>query len=107
MNASFYICITGKKRYANNWWQGPIRVSKNKPSLKENEVAVKLEIEIPNEVFEEPVFEAKFKLPKITKQIPETAVIETAVAEELTKRMGFRVKLSMEGPDDADTTKTN
>jgi hypothetical protein len=98
VKATIWLRIEGKKKGAN-WWPGEVKASKSKLSTSNKEITIKLELEIPNEVFEEPVFEAKFTLPKTTRQLPTSQEIAKEVGAELTKRMGFRVKLDM-GPSD-------
>lgn len=97
MKADFYVKISGKKRYAN-WSLGHVQAFKTKPATDEQEVAVKFSIDIPDEVFDEPIYEAKLTLPKITRQLPEVSEITKALQTEMSKKLGFKVKIDIVPP---------
>lgn len=94
MKASVWLKIEAKKKYGT-WAQGHISAFKTKPTTSDNEVAFKIEIEIPDAIFEEPVYEVKLKLPDVTKKFPEISEVKSHLQAELTKKMGFRVKIDM------------
>lgn len=94
MIATIWLKIGAKKKYGK-WQVGQVHAFKLKPDTRDTEVAFKLTLDIPDEIFEEPVYEAKLSLPKVTRQFPESTEVLRQVEEQLTKRMGFRVKLEM------------
>lgn len=94
MEATVWIKVAAKKRY-QSWYSGTIHASKTKPTTQDNEVAVRIILDIPDSIFEEPVFEAKFKIPETKRILPDTTEIAKHVGAELSKHMGFRVKLDM------------
>jgi hypothetical protein len=101
MEAVVWLRIEGKKgRYGTPWVPGTIAVAKSKPSPRDNEVAVKITLEIPDAVFDEPVFEAKLKLPETTRNFPEKTEIAQHLGAALSEKMGFRVKVDMSGPNE-------
>ena len=97
MKAEVWLKIQGKKTYGR-WSVGPVSCSKSKPCTLDKEVAIKLTIEIPDEVFEEPVYEAKVEMPKVTRKLPETVEIARGVGEALSQQLGFKVNVSMSEP---------
>lgn len=99
MISEVWLKIAAKKRYTA-WVPGTVQAFKTKPTVNDKEIAVKITIEIPDEVFEEPVYEAKVILPKITRQLPEKIEIANAVQKELSKHLGFKVKLEMNEPEE-------
>lgn len=101
MTVQIWIKVAATKK-PWGWKTGPVQAFKVKPSTKGNEIALRLEIEIPDEVFEEPIFEAKLVLPKTSRKLPEMTEISKAVGAELSKQMGFRVKLDIPPYDNAE-----
>lgn len=101
MNATVWLKISAKQiSYGQqpNFRCGTVHASKSKPDTKENEIAVKLELDIPNAIFSEPVYEAKLKLPNVSRQLPEVSEVTKEVQNALSERLGFKVKLTMEEP---------
>lgn len=94
MEATVWIKIRARK-WGISWHQSTTTASKSKPDTKDDEIAVKVIINIPDEVFEEPVYEARVTLPKTTRQFPEKAEVAKEVGEALTKKMGFKVRVEM------------
>lgn len=74
MQAVVWLKVAGKKQYSN-WRAGTITASKTKPNTSDREIAIKFTIDIPDEVFEEPVYEAEIKMPKVTRKLPEITEI--------------------------------
>lgn len=94
MKTDVWLKIEGKKRY-NNWGPGHVQAFKTKPACNDNEIAVKPNIEIPDTVFEEPVFECRLKLPDVKKELPEMSEVLRGTEKILSDKIGFRVRLSM------------
>lgn len=65
MKANFYLIIEGKRKsnYANDRRLGTIRVSKGKPSTGADEIALSLNLDIPDALFAKPTLEASIKVP--------------------------------------------
>ena len=58
MKTSCYLIISGKESpYGGRINPGPIRLTKNKPSTKGNEVAIKVNIDLPDALFTKPAME--------------------------------------------------
>lgn len=92
MQLSQYIVIkrTGSgysKRYSS-------RLTKGSPALLASEIAIKLEVEIPDEIFDKPALQAKVTVPKeaVSKPVIEASVIDN-VEEIIKQNTGFEVKL--------------
>lgn len=94
MTAVVWVKIAARKKY-NSWHTGQVQAYKTKPETADNEVAIKVILEIPDEVFNDPVYEVKVALPKITRQMPESTEIAKHVGDSLTKKLGFRVRIEM------------
>ena len=94
MIAIVWIKVEGKKRYSS-WVAGLVQAFKTKPDTKENEIAVKLTLEIPDAIFEEPVFEANIKLPAVVRNLPERTEIARNVSAALSKELGYKVKIEI------------
>lgn len=91
MNISQYIII--KKR--NKWSYGS-RMTKESPSLASNEIAVKVSLELPDEIFDKPTFQAQIKVPKeaVSRPIIDAEVIDN-VESIIKQNTGFEVKLEI------------
>jgi hypothetical protein len=96
MNADIWIVIRGRKYGYQSWALGSIRATKKKPAIASNEIAIRLKLEIPNAVFDEPVFEASISLPEPSINMPNKAEIADGISEAMSRNMGFKVKVSME-----------
>lgn len=94
MQSIIWLKIEATKRY-NKWATGGVHAYKSKPDTRDNEIAVKLTLEIPDEIFEEPVYEARLVMPKITRQLPEMSEVMRNTEKALSEKMGFKVKLEM------------
>lgn len=94
MKTEVWLKIEGKKHYGN-WRAGNIQAYKTKPSTSDREITVKVILEIPDEVFEEPVYEVSMKLPKPTHSVPNMSEVSKSVEKELSKQMGFKVKIEI------------
>jgi hypothetical protein len=73
---------------------GKIRTTRSRPDLKWNEVAVKVSIEIPNEMFQRPTVSAMIKIDKAPKVDIDATTINNI--EEILKQQGINVKLTIE-----------
>lgn len=94
MQVEVWLKIEARKRY-QRWQTGAIHAFKTKPTTSDSEIAIKINIEIPDEVFEEPVYEAKLVIPKVTRKMPESSEVMKRVGDELSKQFGFKVRLDI------------
>jgi len=94
MNTIVWLRIEGKKNYGR-WVAGAVSSFKSKPETSDREIAFKLNLEIPDSVFEEPIFEASLKLPENFKSFPDMTEIQKNISSELSKQTGFKVKVSL------------
>ena len=92
MLCDFWVQVTAKKRYGS-WSKSKVAAFSKKPTTDENQVGVKITIDIPDEVFNEPTFEATIKLPKTVKILPMTTEVAKSISDTLHKETGFRVKV--------------
>lgn len=94
MQISQYIVIkkTGT-RYSSRYSS---RLTKGSPALDSNEIAVKVSIEVPDEIFDKPALSAKITVPKeaVSKPVIEAAVIDN-VQEIIKQQTGFAVTLEV------------
>lgn len=97
MNLSCWLIVQGVRKY--NWdtirKPGQVRVTKTKPNTGRDEIAVRLEIEIPDSLFDKPTLEAQIQVPEGEAR---SATITTEVADNLAevirRETGLTVRLS-------------
>jgi len=94
MEANFWIKIIAKKRYGRTQFARADAFAK-KPTINEDEIALKISMTIPDEVFEEPVFEAKFVIPRAVKNVPEMLNVAKQVGDAMSKQTGFKINVSI------------
>lgn len=77
------------------------RLTKGSPALAANEVAVKVTIELPDEIFEKPSLQANIVVPKeaVSKPVIEASVIDN-VEQIIKQNTGFEVRLEVVDKDD-------
>jgi hypothetical protein len=98
METSVWLKVEGKERYGRVV-AGPVHAFKTKPGVGPKEIAVRLTLEIPDSVFEEPVFEAKATLPDVKRSVPIRAEVAANVAKALSDNMGFKVRVEIPAPE--------
>lgn len=95
MRISNYIVVKANKRYGRVHSVSS-RLTKNRPSLEANEIAVKVNLELPDELFDKPQLEATVKVPKEAVSAP---VIDAEVVDNVEQiildQTGFHVKLEV------------
>lgn len=84
-----------------NRWKYSSRLTRGSPALASNEIAVKISIEVPEEIFDKPTLEAKISVPKeaITRPVIEASVIDN-VEQIIKQNTGFEVKLEVVEKDE-------
>lgn len=97
MKAEFWIKVKGKKNWNGTWAQGQIQVSKSKPSTLPNEVAVKIDLDLPDGLFAAPELRASIKIPADRVNRPAIdAEVQQNIADILMKKTGLEVRVSYE-----------
>lgn len=78
-----------------------LRVTKTAPALDFNEIAVRLSIELPDELFSKPRLEATINVPKeaVSAPVIEAGVIDN-VQDIIKQSTGFEVKLNLVAVED-------
>lgn len=94
MLTEVWLKIKGKKKW-QSWTASSISAFKKKPDTAEDEVALKLTLEIPDSLFEQPVFEAKIALPNIKPALPDKSEIASHIEKTMNKKFGFKIKVDM------------
>lgn len=86
-----YLVLT-KKRYGSM----SAKAAMKKPSTKANEIAIALDLDIPDALFEKPALEAKIKVDPVNKgAIPVT--VANDIAKIIAEQLGVNVTLSVAG----------
>ena len=107
MKLKCYLVVQGKEpKYGPNQEArreaGAIRLTKTKPSTASDEIAVCLDMEIPDSLFTKPVLQAKVSVPEGTNYGGEIqADVADNIAEIIRQQTGFSVHISAE-QDQAD-----
>lgn len=98
MQRSFYLIITGKQSryYRDTIDDFSVRIVKEKPSLNNDEIAVKLNLEVPKEFFERMIPVAELKLPKDAILTLDEATIVALSAPDLAQKL----KISLQDAED-------
>ena len=94
MQQKIWLRITARKSYST-YVAGEIKVSKSKPDTSANQVAIQLDLDIPDAIFEKPQFVATIKVPKESVSMPiVNADIETNIAHILKQQLGIEVHVT-------------
>ena len=91
MQINQYIIIKKKNRYSYG-----SRMTRESPALASNEIAVKVSLELPDEIFDKPTFQAQIRVPKeaVSRPIIDAEVIDN-VESIIKQNTGFEVKLEV------------
>lgn len=94
MRTTGYLCI--KKTGSTYNPKALLRVTKTSPALDFNEIAVKLDLELPDELFAKPRLEAKIAVPKEAVSAPViSAEVIDNVQDIIKQSTGFEVRLNL------------
>lgn len=105
MQTSVWLRITGKKKYTR-WEIGKVETfQKNKPACSASQIAVKLTLEIPDNIFDDNHYEFKAKIPTAPKSLIEPVELGKEVMEALSKKLGMKVKLDLHTEDGTEIAK--
>lgn len=81
--------------------RGGLRVVKTFPHLDFDEVAVQLNLELPDELFRKPTMVADLVIPKDAVQRPNINVeVTESIAEAIRSATGVEVRISVPDPED-------
>lgn len=95
MKQTFWIKLAAKKSRYNRWeLSGVPKASVGKPSTAQNEIALRMEIEIPDTYFEEPQLSIAVKVPDKTP--PQSISINVdELGKLIEEKIGMKVTVSM------------
>jgi hypothetical protein len=93
MKLSGFIVVKKSNRYP---YRGSLRLTKTSPSLDFDEVAVKINIDVPDELFSKPKLEATITIPQEAVSSPtiDAEVIDN-VEKIIKQNTGFEVRLNL------------
>jgi len=98
MEANFWVKVNATKRWIGGdykWCRGSITSSITKPSTKANELAIIIELFIPDALFEKPQLTAKIEIPDDAVTKPElNANVQDNIAQVLSDQLGINVSIS-------------
>jgi hypothetical protein len=81
MQTSCYLIISGKKSpYGRRVNPNPIRMTKNKPPTQSDEVAIKVNIDLPDALFTKPAMEITLSAPE-----PQGVELSTEVQDQISE----------------------
>jgi len=102
MKVTCYLVIQGKKARYQSWREaGNIKVTKKKPSTAGDEIAVRLQLEIPDSLFEKPSLNVNLKIPDSVQVGGEiTPEMTDNIAEIIQAQTGLSVTVSAAESDD-------
>ena len=106
MKVSCHVIVAAKFNRGGQWINSTsVRMTKNKPSLDANEVAIKLNLELPDSLFRKPVLEGTIKVPEDSNTFDITPELQEGITKAIRDTTGVNVHLlvqSIEQPQQAD-----
>lgn len=92
MKTTVYLCV----KKSDHRFDPTFRVTKTRPGLASNEIAVKLNLELPDGLFSKPALEAKVVVSEkaVAPQVIQADVIDN-VEQIIKEKTGFEVKLTV------------
>ncbi len=102
MITSFWIKIRAyPSKYCKGKWEcRGAELRKNKPSTGPNEIAVKVNFEVPNSYFNVPEFEASIQVPGYSDdRTTIEADVQDNIAELISEQLGVKVHLEVKDDD--------
>lgn len=104
MKGVAYLVVQGKKYQHVNRERtlGSIKITKNKPSTNSDEIAVRLDLEIPDSLFEKPSLQVGISVPDLVKAGSEiTADVQANIADIIKRETGLTVSITAVEEDQA------
>jgi hypothetical protein len=98
MNIELYLVVSARKRYTY-WEPGATRVTKKKPSLASNEVAIHVNLDIPTALFEKPVLTFTATLPNVSGSFDLTPKVQANIADYIRQQTGMTVEIKAPEPE--------
>lgn len=95
MKTAVWLKIKGKKQ-GLYFQAGPIKAYKVKPRVGVTEVALKVDLDIPDSVFNEPEYKVTVKIPDTATKMPTQVELAQNMEKTLSEQFGIRVKVSMD-----------
>ena len=93
MNIIRYMVISKSERRFND---GSDRITKNKPALQGNEIAIRVDLSVPDELFKKPMLQASITMPKDAVSAPVIdADIVDNIQETISKQLGVELTISV------------
>lgn len=94
LKAEAWLVITATKKHY--WRISSFHVTRKKPLTGANEVAIRLDIELPETLFEVPQLSAAIKVPESATSRPViSADVQDNIAAALRKQLGMKVTISV------------
>jgi hypothetical protein len=94
MRVDFWLALKATKVSNAYWKPGPVRVCKKKPSTTANELAIHVEMEVPDVLFERPQLDVAITVPAIDGTQKITAEVQSAIADALIEQLGMHVHVT-------------
>lgn len=78
---------------------GTVKTTKNRPNLNWNEIAIQMNLTLPNQLFEKPQLQATIVIPE-NAAAPKEVDVATAdnIREAIEEAVGMEVRLTIENP---------
>lgn len=94
MVMSGYLCVSRSNNY-----RGRIRLSHKAPALAANEIAIRFDLDLPDELFTKPTLRASIKVPKEAVSRPMIdAVVLDNIRQVLEQQLGAKIELAVIEP---------
>ncbi len=96
MKAVFFLVIQGRKlhNFSNHRELGEVAVRKRKPSTNADEIAVRMELDIPDSLFEKPTLQINASVPDDGSHGPEiTTDVADNIAQIIREQTGINVRI--------------
>lgn len=96
MNLVCYLVVQGMETYrgSDSRKPGTIKIAKKKPATAADEIAIRLEVDIPDGLFQKPTLEAKISVPEGLHGPVITTEVADNIADLIRREMGLTVLLS-------------
>lgn len=101
MLTSFYLIVAGRKsKYASYVSVGKIEARKRKPALRADEVAIRVELSLPDALFTRPALELNVTLPELDKALTIAPEFERRITEAVAEAAGVPVNVRVFAPEE-------
>ncbi len=102
MTITKYLIISASKHYSYGSYKAKVRLAERVPTLKGNEVSLRLQLELPDAMFERPQLEAKMSVPvDAVPEIKITSDVTDNIEKIIKETIGLTMNVSVvEQPED-------